>query len=218
MRIDPKGGMEFAMGQHLFARYCYGNPDTDDSDQADNEGSAHELAFAEVLADAGGIMQARQVRLRGFTRLHTPTEEEPLILIVIDELASLTAYVNDRDAKRRIRSALSMLLSQGRAVGVSVVAALQDPRKDVLPFRDLFPARIALRLTEREQVDMVLGDGYRARGARCDRIPTGLPGVAYVVEDGTPEPARIRFAYLSDKDIHTLARPALRSVEGSDAA
>ena len=213
--IDPKGGMEFAIGQHLFARYCYGN---DGEDQADDDGSAHELAFAEVLEEAVGIMQARQVRLRGFTRLHTPTSEEPLILIVIDELASLTAYVNDRDAKRRIRSALSMQLSQGRAVGVSVVAALQDPRKDVLPFRDLFPARIALRLTEREQVDMVLGEGYRARGARCDRIPTGLPGVAYVVEDGIPEPARIRFANLSDQDVRTIGRPALRSVEGGEAA
>ncbi|MGH3884457.1 MAG: FtsK/SpoIIIE domain-containing protein [Pseudonocardiaceae bacterium] len=215
--IDPKGGMEFAIGQHLFARYCYGNHDQADDE---TEGSAHEVAFAEVLEAAVAIMQARQTRLRGVTRLHTPTEEEPLILIVIDELASLTAYVNDRDAKRRIRSALSMLLSQGRAVGVSVVAALQDPRKDVLPFRDLFPARIALRLTEREQVDMVLGDGYRARGARCDRIPTSLPGVAYVVEDGIPEPARIRFAYLSDEAIQTLGRPALRPVDdqGSEAA
>ena len=222
--IDPKGGMEFALGQHLFTRYCYGgDPDADQgedsgADDDEGDGTAHELAFAERLEQAVAIMQARQTRLRGFTRLHTPTEDEPLILIVIDELASLTAYVNDRDSKRRIRSALSMLLSQGRAVGVSVVAALQDPRKDVLPFRDLFPARIALRLTEREQVDMVLGDGYRARGARCDRIPTSLPGVAYVVEDGIPEPARIRFAYLTDTDIHTLGRPALRSVEGSDAA
>ncbi|MGH3484714.1 MAG: FtsK/SpoIIIE domain-containing protein [Nocardioidaceae bacterium] len=214
--IDPKGGMEFALGQHLFTRYCYGNNGDDQAN--DDGGSAHELAFAEVLEEAVAIMQARQTRLRGFTRLHTPTEEEPLILLVIDELASLTAYVNDRDAKRRIRSSLSMLLSQGRAVGVSVVAALQDPRKDVLPFRDLFPARIALRLTEREQVDMVLGAGYRARGARCDRIPTSLPGVAYVVEDGIPEPARIRFAYLSDADIQTLSRRGLRAIEGGEAA
>lgn len=115
-----------------------------------------------------------------------------------------------------------MNLSQGRAVGVSVVAALQDPRKEVLPFRDLFPLRIALRLTERDQVDMVLGAGYRARGARCDRIPTGLRGVAYVVEDGIPEPARIRFPYLTDDHIDAMGRyipPAgLRPIEGGEAA
>jgi len=219
--IDPKGGMEFAMSQHLFARFCYGDLDNPDEAVKDGQVSAYELAFAETLEEAVAIMQARQTRLRGITRLHTPTLDEPLIVIEVDELAALTAYVNDRDAKRRIRAALSLLLSQGRAVGVSVIAALQDPRKDVLPFRDLFPSRIALRMTEREQVDMTLGDGYRARGARCDRIPTGLPGVAYVVEDGIPEPARIRFPYLSDEQIQAIGRyiqPDLRSIEGGEAA
>jgi DNA segregation ATPase FtsK/SpoIIIE, S-DNA-T family len=216
--IDPKGGMEFAMGQHLFARYCYGDPDESDAETKTN----YELSYAKVLEDAVEVMQARQTRLRGITRLHTPTEEEPLIVIMVDELAALTAWVNDRDAKRRIRSALSLLLSQGRAVGVSVVAALQDPKKEVLPFRDLFPLRIALRLTEREQVDMTLGDGYRARGARCDRIPTGLPGIGYVVEDGIPEPARIRFPYLTDEQIQAIdghtQPPNLRAIKGGDAA
>jgi hypothetical protein len=37
--------------------------------------------------------------------------------------AALTGYVNDRDVKRRIANALSLLLSQGRAVGVTVLAA-----------------------------------------------------------------------------------------------
>jgi S-DNA-T family DNA segregation ATPase FtsK/SpoIIIE len=53
----------------------------------------------------------------------------------------------DRDAKRRIAAALSLLLSQGRAVGVTVIGAVQDPRKEILTVRDLFPTRIALRLT-----------------------------------------------------------------------
>jgi S-DNA-T family DNA segregation ATPase FtsK/SpoIIIE len=218
--IDPKGGMEFAMSEHLFARSCYGkvpNPDEPDT-EAKKKTTAHELAYAELLEEAVQVMQERQARLRGFTRLHTPTTDEPLIVVLVDELAALTAYVNDRDAKTRIKAALSLLLSQGRAVGVSVIAALQDPKKDVLPFRDLFPSRIALRMTEREQVDMTLGDGYRARGARCDRIPTSLPGVAYVVEDGIPEPARIRFPYLTDEDIKAIGRPTLRPIEGGEAA
>ena len=52
-------------------------------------------------------MRHRQSALRGVTRLHAPTAAEPLILVVVDELASLTAYVTDRDAKRRIGAALS---------------------------------------------------------------------------------------------------------------
>src|SRR5439155_674583 len=136
--------------------------------------------------------------------LHEPTPAEPLIVVFVDELASLTAYVIDRDAKNRIRAALSLLLSQGRAVGVTVVAALQDPRKDVLPFRDLFPTRIALRLTEPEQTDMVLGDGARKRGARCDKIAEDLPGVGYVALDGVAEPLRVRFPYIGDEHIAAL--------------
>ena len=105
------------------------------------------------------------------TRLHEPSTDEPLIVVLIDELAALTGYVGDRETKRRIANALGLLLSQGRAVGVVVVAAVQDPRKDTIPARDLFPIRIALRLTEAEQVNLVLGHGARDRGARCDEIP-----------------------------------------------
>jgi DNA segregation ATPase FtsK/SpoIIIE, S-DNA-T family len=129
-----------------------------------------------------------------------------LLVLVIDELAALTAYITDRKVRDRIKESLGLLLSQGRAVGVHLIAALQDPRKDVLPFRDLFPTRIGLRLTEPEQVDMVLGDSARDRGALCDRIPETAPGVGFVVLDGVREPVRVRFAYLTDDDIRQLGR------------
>ncbi len=196
---DPKGGMELAPGRALFARFCHGAVEND------TERAAHEHAYAALLEDAVTLLRERQARLRGITRLHEPSIDEPLIVVVVDELAALTAYLTDSDAKKRIRAALSLLLSQGRAVGVLVVAALQDPRKDVLPARDLFPTRIALRTTEPEQVDMVLGDGARKRGARCDHIPEALPGVGYVALDGIAEPIRVRFAHITDTHITTLA-------------
>lgn len=183
--IDPKGGMEMTFGRPLFARY----EDTDPG------------AMADLLEEAAERMQARTQRLKGRTRLHTPAPADPLIVVVVDEMAALTAYCPDRDVKKRIHVALSLLLSQGRAPGFLVVAALQDPRKDVLPFRDLFPTRIALRLTEAEQVDMVLGDGARDRGALCDRIPRSLPGVGFVRLDDDPDPVRVRIAWVTDEDI-----------------
>ena len=197
--IDPKGGMELAAGRALFARFVYG----DTPDGADTAG--YELEFARVLEDAVTVMRRRQTALRGRTRLHTPTTGEPLIVLIIDELASLTAYVVDRDAKRRITAALSLLLSQGRAVGVSVVGAVQDPRKDVISMRDLFPTRILLRVTEPEHVALVLGQGARDRGARADLIEENTPGVAYVGQDGAPEAARVRFPHVTDADIAALA-------------
>ena len=193
--LDPKGGMELAPGRGLFARFVYGDPD---------DGTGYELEFAKVLEDAVAVMRRRQSALRGRTRLHTPTVEEPMVVVVVDEMASLTAYVVDREAKRRIAAALSLLLSQGRAVGVSVIGAVQDPRKEILTVRDLFPTRIALRLSEPEHVGLVLGQGARERGARCDQIPETLPGVGYVGVDGRAEPVRIRFGHITDDDIAHL--------------
>ncbi|MFJ8690892.1 FtsK/SpoIIIE domain-containing protein [Micromonospora wenchangensis] len=199
--FDPKGGMELAAGVPLFARFAYDDPDS----------------MADVLDDAVKRMRLRAARLRGITRQHTPTVEEPLLVLVVDELAALTAYITDRKVRDRIKESLGLLLSQGRAVGVHVVAALQDPRKDVLPFRDLFPTRIGLRLTEPEQVDMVLGDSARDRGALCDRIPESSPGVGFVVLDGVREPVRVRFAYLTDDDIRQLGRTYRRLDTTSDS-
>ncbi|HEX5535029.1 MAG TPA: FtsK/SpoIIIE domain-containing protein [Actinomycetales bacterium] len=200
--LDPKGGMELAPGQRLFARFVYGDPDQPDSNGT--VGTAYEVEFARVLEDAVAVMRRRQATLRGITRLHTPTTTEPLILVVVDEIASLTAYVVDRDAKRRIAAALSLLLSQGRAVGVTVIGAVQDPRKEILTVRDLFPTRIALRLSEPDHVGLVLGQGARDRGARCDQIPENLPGIGYVGIDGRAEPVRIRFAHVTDEHIARL--------------
>lgn len=52
---------------------------------------------------------------------------------------------------------------------------------------------------------MVLGDGAREQGARCDRIPTRLPGVGYVRLDGVREPVRVRAGYVTDEDIVVMA-------------
>jgi S-DNA-T family DNA segregation ATPase FtsK/SpoIIIE len=201
--IDPKA-MELAAGEPLFTRLAYRDP-------AD---------YAELLEDAVIVMRERRARLRGVTRLHTPSSAEPLIVILIDELAAL-AYVNERDLKRRIENALGLLLSQGRAVGVTVVGAIQDPRKEVLPARDLFPVRIALRLTESEQVHLILGPGARDRGARADQIPPSLPGVGFLQIDGVAEPVRVRFACVTDDHIRMLAagwRPPSLMLAIEDAA
>lgn len=184
--IDPKGGMELTPGSGLFTRFAY----------ADTE------SMVLMLEDAVVVMRERAERLRcAGLRAHTPSPHDPLILVIVDEMAALTAYCGDRDLKKRAEAALQLLLSQGRAPGVLVVAAVQDPGKDVIGFRDLFPSRIALRLLEDVQVDMVLGRSARQRGAECDRIPASLPGVGYVVLEGVREPVRVRAGYVSDVDL-----------------
>lgn len=184
--IDPKGGMELTPGAPLFARFAYSDP----------------AGMVQLLEDAVAFMRERAERLRqAGERIHTPTPDDPLVLVVVDEMAALTAYAGDRDLKKRAEAALQLLLSQGRAPGVLVVAAVQDPGKDVIGFRDLFPTRIALRLLEDTQVDMVLGRAARLHGAECDQIPASLPGVGYVVLEGIHEPVRVRAAHVTDADL-----------------
>ena len=193
LAADPKL-MELAFGRLIFDTYgAY---------------AASPGAIADLLDDAVTGMQARAATLAGVQRDHTPTVEHPFVVILVDEVAFLTAYQPDRNLKARIMAALATLTTQGRAVGYCVVAALQDPRKDVLTIRNLFPDRIAMRLDEPEQVDMVLGDGARDRGAACELIspdPATGAGVAFVRLEADPDPVRVRAGWIPDTDIRDLA-------------
>jgi S-DNA-T family DNA segregation ATPase FtsK/SpoIIIE len=187
---DPKR-MELSFGRSLFARYA---------DQA--------AAMVELLEGAVTEMHKRAAQFGGTTRTFTCSTMFPFLVVLIDELAFLTAYQPDRDLRKRAEAAIATLTSQGRSVGVCVVGALQDPRKDVINLRNLFPTRIALRLDESDQVDMVLGDGARDRGALADQIspiPETGAGVGYVRLEGSPDPVRVRAAYVTDDDIREMA-------------
>lgn len=182
--IDLKGGMELAHGRALFTEWA----------TTPAEAGA-------LLAKLAGQMTERATRMAGKHRTHTPTEADPAWLIVIDELAMITAYVKDSKLRAQIGSDLAVLLSQGRAPGYTVWAFLQDPAKDVLEVRQHFPIRIALRLMEATQTAMMLGNGS---GAECHLIDPTLPGTGYVrTEDGTV--VKVRATYQSDEQIHELA-------------
>jgi len=193
LAADPKW-MELAFGRAIF--------DTYGAYAADPE------AIAVMLERAVADMQARAAGFAGFRRDHAPSQEHPFTVVLVDEVAFLTAYQPDRKLRDRVMAALATLTTQGRAVGYCVVAALQDPRKDVLFIRNLFPDRIAMRLDEPEQVDLVLGDGARDRGAACELIssdPATGAGVAFVRLEADPDPVRVRAGWVSNADIRDLA-------------
>ena len=193
LAADPKL-MELAFGRIIFDTH--------------GDYAADPAAIADMLDRAVADMQRRAARFAGYQRDHTPTREHPFTVVLVDEVAFLTAYQPDRKLRERIMNALATLTTQGRAVGYCVVAALQDPRKEVLTIRNLFPDRIAMRLDEPEQVDMVLGDGARDRGAACELIssdPATGAGVAFVRLESDPDPVRVRAGWVSDADIADLA-------------
>ncbi|MDA0635952.1 FtsK/SpoIIIE domain-containing protein [Nonomuraea sp. CA-218870] len=201
--LDPKR-MELSFGRALFGlRYA-----------------ATPAECADLLEAAVSVMQERADRFGGNQRSHTPTMADPFVLVVVDEVAFLTAYQSDKHLRERTKAALATLTTQGRAVGVGVMAALQDPRKEVMNIRNLFPDKIALRLDESEQVDMVLGDGARDRGALADHIspvPELGAGIGYVRLETSPDPIRVRAAYVSDEDIRAMVATFSTSRAGAHA-
>jgi DNA segregation ATPase FtsK/SpoIIIE, S-DNA-T family len=189
---DPKL-MELAFGRELFEKH--------------GKYAADPASIADLLEADVADMQDRASRFAGRQRDHTPTPEFPFVVVLVDEVAFLTAYQADRKLRDRTLAALATLTTQGRAVGYCVVAALQDPRKEVLNIRNLFPDKIALRLDEPAQVDLVLGDGAHDRGARCEDISTDPAvgaGVGFMRLEASPDPVRVRAAFVSDADIRAM--------------
>ncbi|WP_246092261.1 FtsK/SpoIIIE domain-containing protein [Oryzihumus leptocrescens] len=183
--VDLKRGVEVGMGKPMFSAV------------ATSPAEAVKL-LTRLLA----ILEERGNRMAGQTRLHRPTPVDPLHVLAIDELAVLTAYT-DPETKKEASRLLAEILTQGRALGVVVLACVQDPRKEVVGLRGLFTQTIALRLRSAEETRMVLGDGAAAV-APAHRISPAMPGTAWVVdEDGAMD--RVRADWWSDQLVRQVA-------------
>ena len=176
--IDLKGGTETERGQALFHRWATTLDDAID-----------------LLTDFRDSMLARQqqMRDRAGPRAARSPPRRPYELLMIDELAMLTAY-GDRSSVRDALRLLAEVLTQGRAADHGVAGYVQEPTKDVVDVRELFDTRICLGVTAASHVDMALGDGARDRGALADEIP-GDPdhaGIGFVIDTGSRLPVRFR--------------------------
>jgi DNA segregation ATPase FtsK/SpoIIIE, S-DNA-T family len=188
--IDLKGGTETEIGKSLFHRRAI----------------TVENAL-ELLRDAREEMQATQQRLldAGLRRA-VLSPEWPLDLIIIDEMAMLTAYA-DRHALREALGLLAEMMTQGRNTLFTVAGFIQEPSKDILEIRELFTSRFCLGVTAASHVDMALGDGARDRGALADEIPLDEEhaGIGFRVDKGSRLPRRFRLGFTSDAEIIEMA-------------
>jgi S-DNA-T family DNA segregation ATPase FtsK/SpoIIIE len=208
--IDLKGGAETHRGTPLFHRHA--------------TTPAEAIALLTAVRDE---MKARQqlMAAHGLRRLDV-SPETPLDLVVIDEMAMLTAYGERGDVREALRL-LAEILTQGRACLTSVMGYVQEPSKDVVDVRELFPTRICLGVTASSHVDMVLGEGARERGALADEIPgdQAHAGIGYVIDQRSRLPIRFRVALVTDAEIDELVTrctpppaPGLRAVGDGEAA
>ena len=184
--VDLKRGVEVSMGAGLFSHIA-----TDPH------------AAIATLRRLLQVIDERGRQMAGLSRLHEPAPGDPLHVLVVDELAALTAY-GDADTRRDGNRLLAEILTQGRALGVVVVACVQDPRKEVVGMRGLFTQTIALRLRSVDETRMVLGDGT-ASLAPAHRLSPNAPGSAWIVDDqGATD--RVRADFWPDPLIREVAR------------
>jgi DNA segregation ATPase FtsK/SpoIIIE, S-DNA-T family len=183
--IDPKG-MELAYGRRIFHRYAVTGTDT--------------VAVLDELITA---MDTRKSEFAGRVRSVPISPEHPLELLEFDEIGALTKYT-DRKTREAITERVALLTTQGRALGFTVRGYVQEPTKDTVPVRELFPRRICLRVSAKSHVGMVLGDQAYERGAWANRITEAEAGVGYVFGEGIREPLRVRAGWVPDETIKQL--------------
>jgi S-DNA-T family DNA segregation ATPase FtsK/SpoIIIE len=162
------------------------------------------------LEELVAVMDARYAELRAAgKRKASIGPEMPLILLVIDELAELTAS-GDKKGNPVAGELIRRLVAKGRAAGICVVCATQKPSADVVPtsLRDLFGYRIAFRCGTNAQSDTILGNGQAQLGGDASRISTSTRGLGMVLGDGERMARRFKSFYLSDAELVAIAERA----------
>lgn len=188
--VDMKNGVETEIGKELFGdRRAISAPE------------AVELlrTFRDNMITKQGLLRKEQIR-RAVIGPDWPAD-----VLLIDEMAMLTAYSEAKLVREALRL-LAEILTQGRATKDTVFGYVQEPSKDVVDVRDLFPSKICLAVTAASHVDMTLGDGARDRGALADEIPLDPEhaGIGFRVDKGSRTIRRIRAGWTQDEDITEL--------------
>lgn len=183
--IDLKGGVEIAMGHDLFTHVAM-----------------DEDAALDALKQLWAVVQQRQNEMRGHSRNFVPTPGDPMHVLLIDELAVMTAY-GSPDFVKEAGKLLRMLLTQARAFGVVIIGFVQDPRKEIVSDRGLFTQTVALRLRSSSETSMVLGDGMSTQ-APAHKLSASNQGIAYVVTE-SGRVSKVRADYWTDKQIMVMS-------------
>ncbi len=175
--IDMKGGMELAPWRNCLAELA-----------TTPEQATALLAKAVALLDA----RAAQLAARGM-RVHEPTPAEPAIEIIIDEYAELPPEALEH---------ADSIARRGRAPAISLIAATQRPTQAAMggnAVRSQMDVRICLRVRERKDADLILGQGAVAAGWNAHALT--LPGSFLLSDPEHTVPERARARMITDTQI-----------------
>ena len=147
--------------------------------------------------DAVGILEARARAMgEGSERVWNPSPEHPALIIITDEYAELA-----ENAPLAVDAADSVA-RRGRALAVTELAATQRPTQQAMgkgALRSQMDIRIALRVRERRDTDLILGQGMLAGGWHAHTLDA--PGKFLISAEGLDHPRRARGFLVTDDDV-----------------
>ncbi|WP_435835784.1 DNA translocase FtsK [Streptomyces anulatus] len=152
------------------------------------------------LDAAMAVVDGRSARVNGKL---TPSEREPAIILVSDEVADLFEQVPEAAvAKRRIKK-------KGRKAGVDEIDAVQrgtGPNMGGGENKSQYDSRIGMRMGERNETRYVFPDDYRA----MDLSKLEFDGSLYakLKGSGVSRPMPAKGKYVNDSDPENIARLA----------
>jgi DNA segregation ATPase FtsK/SpoIIIE, S-DNA-T family len=142
-------------------------------------------------------------------RVWEPAPETPALVIVVDEYAELPADARD---------SADSLARRGRAVAVNLLAATQRPTQQAMgsnAVRSQMDTRICLRVRERRDVDLILGQGSLASGWHAHTLTQ--PGAFLISDPEHTTPQRARAYLITDDQVTSHARTHTRPAPASGA-
>jgi hypothetical protein len=191
--VDMKGGMELAPWAACLTRIAF------TPDQAN-----------QLFRDAVIRLNQRADRMAAEgKRVWDPTPDDPALVIVVDEYAEMPDEAHD---------CADSIARRGRAVAVNLIAATQRPTQAAMgkntSARSQMDVRICLRVRERRDVDLILGQGSFNAGWHAHTLTR--PGEFLVSDPEHSLPERARAYLIDDARVESHAREhALPSEHGT---
>jgi DNA helicase HerA-like ATPase len=152
------------------------------------------IDFSEVPADALPIMLGIAARLIFYLQFWMPKEKRHPVAIVCDEAHIYLPRHGGNPNEERAIGCFEKIAKEGRKYGVSIVVVSQRPSDVNATILSQCNNVIALRLTNREDQNVVSKLMPESLSALLEMLPILDTGEALVVGDAVLLPSRIRVA------------------------
>lgn len=170
-----------------------------------------------VMAGALEVDRRARICAAKGVEVWEPTEEDPVIIIFFDEIASLIGDSAPNSIAQVARAAVVEIARKGAGMGVLIVPATQYPTLAALgdsQFKSQLAWRACFRLNQPEQGHYVLPS--MPKNVDPYRIPKSRRGTCYIDAEGEFRPSMLRVQYVDRGDISRIVERFGRRTSDDD--